>query len=212
MGFETVLLRNNIDLVEPKILAPGVLLFENILSEEKCSHLIDILSNHFDDLKSPAAVIDIGKSEGYINPSMRKNDVWHVPAIYKNPIEVWEISQIVWTYGQSYAQRFDYDMGVMEPLQFLRYSCDEETFFNRHVDGLRRWASAVFYLNDVAEGGETVFSEFGISIKPKRGDLVLFPAQFPYFHEAKRPISNDKWVAVTWFKHFDANDSHDHTH
>jgi hypothetical protein len=61
----------------------------------------------------------------------------------------------------------------------------------------------IWYLNDVAEGGETEFwSKY--SIKPEAGKLVLFPANWTFPHTGKIPISNDKYIITGWlWQHYD---------
>ena len=58
----------------------------------------------------------------------------------------------------------------------------------------------MLYLNNVDSGGETYFNNFDLGIQPISGRLVMFPAQYPFMHESKSPISNDKFAVVTWFK------------
>jgi hypothetical protein len=55
----------------------------------------------------------------------------------------------------------------------------------------------LWYLNDVYEGGETVFSG-KYAVKPTTGKLVLFPATWSYPHCGKVPISNDKYILTGW--------------
>ena len=89
----------------------------------------------------------------------------------------------------------------MEYLQLLHYSTGEG-FYKPHADsgpGAQRIFSALLYLNDVEEGGETYFEKFDVKIKPKAGRLALFPSNYVYGHEARPPKSNDKFVIVTWF-------------
>jgi hypothetical protein len=55
----------------------------------------------------------------------------------------------------------------------------------------------LWYLNDVDEGGETVF--FGdYKIKPKRGTLIFFPASWCYPHTGKMPLSSNKYIITGW--------------
>lgn len=60
-----------------------------------------------------------------------------------------------------------------------------------------RMLTYLWYLNDVAEGGETAFSG-KYNIRPKRGTLVLFPASWTFPHCGKMPISNDKYIITGW--------------
>ena len=84
-----------------------------------------------------------------------------------------------------------------------------EGHFNWHCDkgppnDLRQFNRAcvcMFYLNDVDEGGETEFYSQNISIKPKKGTLVIFPSYFTHLHRGKKPISNDKYICNFWFLH-----------
>ncbi|XP_066954637.1 prolyl 4-hydroxylase subunit alpha-2-like [Macrobrachium rosenbergii] len=69
-----------------------------------------------------------------------------------------------------------------------------------------RLATVIFYLNDVLEGGSTVFLECGVVVTPKKGSALLF-------HNVKKngdfenrsihgscPLTvGNKWVAVKWF-------------
>ena len=55
----------------------------------------------------------------------------------------------------------------------------------------------LWYLNDVEEGGETVF--FGdYKIKPRTGTLIFFPASWCYPHTGKMPISSNKYIITGW--------------
>jgi hypothetical protein len=60
----------------------------------------------------------------------------------------------------------------------------------------------LWYLNDVEEGGETVF--FGnVKIQPKKGTLIFFPASWCYPHTGKMPISSNKYIITGWlYVHF----------
>lgn len=55
----------------------------------------------------------------------------------------------------------------------------------------------LWYLNTVAEGGETVFWD-SYKIKPETGKLVLFPACWAFPHTGKMPISDNKYIITGW--------------
>lgn len=81
-----------------------------------------------------------------------------------------------------------------------------EGFYKEHHDGLvdfdnktQRVLTFIFYLNDVSEGGSTVFSYPKTSIVPEKGKLIIFPANFCFPHYAEVPISNDKYIITGWF-------------
>lgn len=67
---------------------------------------------------------------------------------------------------------------------------------NRAVRG--RVLTFVLYLNDVEEGGETEFLYQGKRQKPKKGTLVIFPAEFTHTHRGNPPLKGRKYIATGW--------------
>ena len=112
------------------------------------------------------------------------------------------------------------DHSIAERMQLVHYAEGEEyaphhdfnypAFGNRYQPG--RFATLLLYLNDVEEGGETVFpraisSEYhdGISVKPKAGKALLFYNTLPdgnkddlSQHQSKRVLRGEKWMANLW--------------
>jgi len=71
--------------------------------------------------------------------------------------------------------------------------------FSPHVDvnGLhdnKRFLAFFLYLNDVAEGGETTFLNTGEKIKPRKGNVLIFPPTWTYPHAGEVPLSDDKYI------------------
>ena len=63
--------------------------------------------------------------------------------------------------------------------------------------------SLVAFPNDDYEGGELAFSLQGVVIKPKAGDLYVFPSNFMYPHRAMPVISGTKYSMVTMLDYSD---------
>ena len=59
----------------------------------------------------------------------------------------------------------------------------------------------LWYLNDVEEGGETMF--YHGKLKPKAGTLVIFPATWTYNHKGAMPLSGDKYIITGWVSNKD---------
>jgi hypothetical protein len=94
-----------------------------------------------------------------------------------------------------------YESATEKPQQFTEH-CDA---FNS--ESATRQISVIAYLNDVGDGGETVFPRQKVSIRPACGTVILFPSNFLFSHESKPPISNSKYVIVTWI-HFGEETKH----
>ena len=90
-----------------------------------------------------------------------------------------------------------------ETIQIQRYTKLKGRYIY-HQDFLTEWETKkyriitfLWYLNDVAEGGETEF--WGThKIKPEAGKLLFFPATWTYPHRGMMPISNDKYIITGW--------------
>ena len=90
---------------------------------------------------------------------------------------------------------------AFEQFRIKRYNTGGEERFDTHVDvadysSARRFLSFMFYLNDVSEGGETVFRDKKIT--PKKGSLLVFPPLWMYPHRGDPPISNPKYIMSTY--------------
>lgn len=89
-----------------------------------------------------------------------------------------------------------------ETFRIKRYRPGTGEEFRVHHDAkgyyCNRYLVLLWYLNDVAEGGETVFPDLGVSIKPKAGRLLMFPPNWCFQHAGLPPISNDKYILSTY--------------
>ena len=84
-----------------------------------------------------------------------------------------------------------------------RYRAGGEERFQPHFDSIgevsNRYLVFLWYLNDVAEGGETAFVDLGLEVKPKAGRLLVFPPYWMFQHAGRAPVSNDKYILSTYF-------------
>ena len=73
-----------------------------------------------------------------------------------------------------------------------------------HIEGANlyeygnRMFVSMFYLNDIEEGGRTVFPYSKSAIKCETGKHLSFPTYWPYVHYAETPISDHKYIVTTW--------------
>jgi len=90
---------------------------------------------------------------------------------------------------------------LFETLMVQKYEANKGRYIY-HNDGTCepgqfRVVTYIWYLNDVIEGGETLFWD-NYKIKPQAGKLVLFPATWTYPHSGLMPTSNDKYIITGW--------------
>lgn len=57
--------------------------------------------------------------------------------------------------------------------------------------------TVICYLNDTYEGGEITFPQFNLNIKPKPGDLIMFPSR--YRHGVLQMYSGNRYSLPSWY-------------
>jgi hypothetical protein len=97
--------------------------------------------------------------------------------------------------------RKDYNimrLNYWEAFNFIKYGPNQH-FMEHHDHGFSYncTVSMVGYPNDDYDGGELYFRLQNLNIKPKAGDLYIFPSNFMYPHQAKPVHSGVKYSIVT---------------
>ena len=69
---------------------------------------------------------------------------------------------------------------------------------NASCESLHRALLFQFYLNDVADGGETEFFYQKRKIDARQGRLIIAPAGFTHSHKGHVARSSDKYIATSW--------------
>jgi hypothetical protein len=180
--------------VKPAVLETGIFKYDGILSQGDCERVIDSVERNGDLVEKGA----IGS--GTVDPDLRRVLVTRLDTSPSSREDVWwELGRTLWKYSEDYRNSFQgLPPCAMEGLQALHY-LKGDGHYEIHHDGGKRMYSAVLYLNTVEVGGETEFVNHGISVSPRAGTLIMFPAWHPYAHRALPPLSDDKYAVVTWW-------------
>jgi hypothetical protein len=95
----------------------------------------------------------------------------------------------------------NYNIGELrywEATNYVKYGPGQH--FQEHHDHGYSYncvVSLVAFPNDNYEGGELAFSIQGVTVKPKAGDLYVFPSNYMYPHRAMPVTSGTKYSMVT---------------
>jgi predicted 2-oxoglutarate/Fe(II)-dependent dioxygenase YbiX len=143
----------------------------------------------------------LGSVAGYGDFKFKKTDMEQDKS--EESIKLQELWQDV--YDAQFAAVEDYrkDFNIMplrywEAFNFIKYGPGQH-FMEHHDHGYSYncTVSLVAYVNDDYEGGELFFRLQGLNIKPKAGDLYIFPSNFMYPHQAMPVHSGTKYSIVT---------------
>lgn len=194
---------------------PRAFLYKGFLSAEECDHLIYLARNKLE--KSMVADNESGKS---VLSEIRTSSGMFINKGQDEVIKAIEERIADWTF-------LPVENG--EALQVLRYEHGEK--YEPHFDyfhdktnqalGGHRVATVLMYLSNVVKGGETVFpnsqdpqvkddtwsscAKKGLSVKPEKGDALLFFSLNPEvvpdilsLHGSCPVIEGEKWSATKW--------------
>lgn len=144
--------------------APRVVRFPALFTAAECRYLAEAAAPMFE----PAMTVDERTGRQFLNP-VRTSDTAVFPWVAENPA--------VHALNRRLAAASGTDPAQGEPLQVLRYAPGQQ--YRPHIDAIpgmenQRILTALVYLNDDFEGGETQFLEAGLSVRARRGDALLF--------------------------------------
>jgi hypothetical protein len=187
-----------------KELAPGIVIFDNIFLEAQ-AYISEIEKL---DIKWEAAevLVDQSVNQSGTNYKARDTDIIMLPSqkevVGNNDI----LSKFVEKFYNSIAAPLDtyfktYSAQIerYENPQLLRYGKNQK--FHNHIDDhpfFTRRVSLTFYINDNYEGGDIEFDRFGVRVKSKANQLLVFPSNYVYSHQVHPVESGLRYVVVQW--------------
>jgi prolyl 4-hydroxylase len=192
--------------ISMRIAEPLVAIFANLLSHEECDELIrlsvaklarstvvDAKTGEYaviEDRSSSGTFFNVNEDEFIAKLDRRIAEVMHMPVENGEGIQI-----LRYGVGGEYKAHFDY----FPP---------EQSGSQVHIaQGGQRVSTLVMYLNDVENGGETVFPELGLKVVPKKGSACYFEycnskGQIDpmTLHGGLPVIAGEKWIATKWMR------------
>lgn len=174
--------------------------YENALSAEFCQQAI----NRFEqDQRKVEGKIGNGTPEGAVDPNFKITQ----EIMLEECIVGWEdvmetISENLNFHLLDYMKAWGAAFRVpIYPEEYRISKYEIGGHFNWHSDNIgntvTRVLTAIWYLNDVQEGGETEYPWQGIKLAPKTGTLLICPVGWPFFHRSAAVVSNPKYIIIT---------------
>ncbi|MBS0581867.1 MAG: 2OG-Fe(II) oxygenase [Proteobacteria bacterium] len=185
---------------------PAIAFVDNLLDADECDELVrlsahQLVRSTIVDRSHGGAGVSAGRtSEGMYFPLNADAFIARldrrIAALMNAPVENGEGLQILhYRTGGEYAPHYDY----FPP---------EDAGSRTHLaQGGQRVASLVIYLNDVEDGGATVFPKLGLTLGPKKGAAVYFEycnslgqVDPQTLHGGLPVLRGEKWIATKWMR------------
>lgn len=185
----------------------GIHLYRNAINIENCNNIIDLIENEISkgitniewhgakvngedltlharncyDLKFKKE--DLGSSYFPKNENLAKAHDLVTDGLDKSLRHY----EKMWNFNIFYKEAYNFVKYV--PGRYFKIHADHGPYYTCTV-------SAVVYLNDDYEGGEIEFPRHDLVVKPKAGDIILFPSNYVYEHASLDVKSGIKYAVV----------------
>jgi prolyl 4-hydroxylase len=189
-----------------RLAQPAVTVLDGVLDTDECDQLVALARPRL----APSTIVDPASGMNTVSASRSSEGMFF--RLEENPL----VARI----DRRVSQLMNLPLENGEGLQVLRYPAGAQSM--PHYDFLmpanghnraslarsgQRIATMVIYLDDVAQGGETVFPEAGLAVAPRKGSAVYFE----YYngagqldplslHAGAAPASGEKWIVTKWMR------------
>jgi prolyl 4-hydroxylase len=191
--------------VVSSIQKPLIQVYKNVLTEDECDRLIALSQSKlkpsttvdnetggtmvYEHRTSQGTFFQRGEDDFIRSIDQRASDIMNLPVSNGEGLQI-----LNYQVGGEYRPHFDYFPTEHKGSQV-------------HIQkGGQRVATLIFYLNDVDEGGETIFPSLNLNVAPVKGNAVYFS----YFtrgvvepltlHGGTPVIQGEKWIATKWMR------------
>lgn len=184
---------------------PIIVAYQNVLSYEECDRLVEMAKPKLQRSTT------VHSETGEFKPHEHRTSQGTFFQLRENAF-IKEIDERV-------SRMMNLPVENGEGLQILNYQIGGEyrphfDYFPPHLPGSashiqhggQRVATLILYLNDVEEGGETIFPELNLKIAPVKGGAVYFS----YYHRGQVDpltlhggapvVQGEKWIATKWMR------------
>lgn len=176
---------------------PAVSMTQGLFTPDECRFLVELAEARF----KPASIFHEAQKK-FVRDPLRDSDAAGFPVVLESPF--------VHALNRRLAAAIGTDVAQGETLQVLRYAPGQQ--YRPHLDAVpgmanQRILTALVWLNDDYEGGETLFLESGLAVKGGQGDLLVFANALPdgrpdpATRHAGAPVTKGvKLIASRWIR------------
>ena len=168
---------------------------KGVYSQEGCNHAINFFEKRVDLHRS-------GESGGKVDHDRKKST-----DIFLDRNEFTLVEDMLQGRIRDYIKKYPF-VDTLKPwdlsptFKIQRYK-PTEGYFITHCENMgnedcNRVLAWMIYLNDVKDGGHTVFPSQKRKFQPRRGDVLMWPAYFTHPHHGETSRSDTKYIMTGW--------------
>lgn len=172
------------------VLAPGMEVVDHLISPEHASRIVEWLKEGDKFGAGDGCTVD-----HYILPFVSYANPDFIDSMHR------AVDEAVLRYAEAWGTQFSQQVPKVHYNRYLPNEGHLDEHYDLDERGQPYHISAVLYLNDDFDEGETYFSRLGAHIIPAPGKLAIFPSAFVYAHSALRPQNGTKYAVAFWFWH-----------
>jgi hypothetical protein len=194
-------------------LSSGIFVYHDVIPTdmnivERLEKVLDDPSNHYNYMEAMVGYgMKMPQYRDCYDFKYKKTDIMHDQSESSQSLQkIWQDlydRKIVAV--EDYARRFSIgELRYWEAMNFVKYGPGQH--FQEHSDhgfSYNCVVSLVAYPNDDYEGGELEFRLQGLKVKPRAGDLFIFPSNYMYPHKSLPVKSGTKNSIVTMLDYSD---------
>lgn len=212
-----VIFNKNRSIVRTEI-APGIMSYENVMSEEDFSSLVNDIE---EGIKSAKLEWDAARVKTGIGDSVDaevdkySRDTQTIVIPYSKTKKD-DYSNLIQAFNTSLSNLFLDNLDIVEKdyqnfyriepvwhdsYSILKYGIGQK--FVNHIDDhpdFPRRISTLYYINSDYSGGEINFPRFNLSFKPKANQMIIFPSTYVYNHSVSPVTEGTRYAVVSWLR------------
>lgn len=183
---------------------PCVAVLDNILGPDECDELI---ARSMHKMQRSGTIDPATGGNKVVEERTSEGTFFHVnadPFIARIDRRISEALNWPVDHGEG-LQILHYRVGGEYKPHFDQFALDEAGSYPHLMLGGQRVSSLVMYLNEVEEGGATIFPEVGLEVVPKKGSGVYFEytnsqgqTDNKTLHGGAPVVRGEKWIMTKW--------------
>jgi len=187
----------------------AIMVVEDYVEQEKCEQIIQMAEEYVTD--SVYSEEDFFEKQVKVDNTFYRQDLQLFIPFGFSPRYPFNLSAYIqemcfhatFLYSKVFHSAVEYLKPISRNAKFQKTLTHTKGFSNWHIEQSHsemadRALVWMLYLNDVEEGGTTEFLFQGVTVKPKAGTFVMWPAGVTHPHRGNPPYSNDKHILTGW--------------